>query len=50
MILRKYKVDYVYAPLTNALQLDNEPMLAKVIINSEYVLYRVAFRDNSFQK
>ena len=42
MILRKYKVDYVYAPIAYAPQLDNEPMLVRVLKNNEYVLYRVA--------
>lgn len=40
-ILRKYKVDYVYAPLEYAFILDREPMLSKVLKNSEYVVYRV---------
>lgn len=40
-ILKQYKVDYVYAPSNFAIFLDNEPMLIKIMKNSEYVLYRV---------
>jgi len=40
-IFRKYKVDYVYAPLSYVDILDTEPMLSQVLKNREYVIYRV---------
>jgi hypothetical protein len=40
-ILKKYKVDYVYAPLSSATTLDKESILLKVLENRGYVLYRV---------
>lgn len=40
-ILKKYKVDYVYAPLSSAAILDKESILLKVLENRGYVLYRV---------
>jgi len=40
-IIKKYKVDYVYAPVSYAIYLDKEPMLLRVLKNSEYVLYKV---------
>ena len=40
-ILKKYNVDYVYAPMSYTPYLDKEPMLLQVLKNSEYVLYRV---------
>lgn len=39
--LKKYNVDYVYAPLSYAGILDNEPMLLQVMKNSEYAVYKV---------
>jgi len=38
-ILKKYKVDYVYAPSLYAYSLDKESMLLQVVKNNEYVLY-----------
>ncbi len=40
-ILNKYKVNYVYAPSKYSQQLDGDPMLNRVLKNSEYVLYKV---------
>lgn len=40
-ILKKYKVNYVYAPLSHASSIDKEPMLLQVLKNSEYVVYKV---------
>jgi uncharacterized membrane protein len=40
-ILRKYKVDYVYAPLKYANILDETGILFTVLKNSKYVVYKV---------
>lgn len=40
-LLKKYKVDYIYAPVSYATLLDKEPLLSRVLENSTYVLYRV---------
>lgn len=40
-ILKKYKVDYIYAPTLHIAILDKEPMLAKVLHNYRYVIYKV---------
>jgi hypothetical protein len=40
-LLKKYKVDYIYAPLSYVGILDREPLLKRVLKNSEYVMYRV---------
>lgn len=40
-ILKKYKVDYVYAPLIYQLVFDKEPMLRLEAKNSGYVIYKV---------
>ncbi len=41
MVLRKYGVDYVYAPKTYTSLLEKEPMLKQVLMNNEYVIYKV---------
>lgn len=41
LILRKYKVNYVYAPLEYADRLDKSPILKPAIKNSKYVVYKV---------
>ena len=46
-ILKKYKVDYVYAPMSYTPCLDKEPMLLQVLKNNEYVLYKVNTSNNS---
>ena len=40
-ILKKYNVDYVYAPLEYDIGLVKELMLGKVFINKEYAVYKV---------
>jgi len=42
-ILKKYKVNYVYAPLDYASRLDREPLLEQVLKNDAYVVYKVLF-------
>jgi hypothetical protein len=39
--MKKYKVDYIYAPLIYQIILDSEPMLRFEAINSGYVVYKV---------
>ena len=46
-ILIKYKVDYVYVPLSYATIFNREHMLSQVLKNSGYVLYRVDMSNNS---
>jgi uncharacterized membrane protein len=46
-IIKKYKVDYVYAPVSYAIYLDKEPMLLRVLKNSEYILYKVDLGNNA---
>jgi hypothetical protein len=41
LILKKYNVDYVYAPTSYIPLLDSEPALTTVLKNNEYVVYRV---------
>ena len=45
-ILSKYKVDYVYAPSKFTIDLDNEPMLIRVLKNRKYALYKVDRANN----
>jgi hypothetical protein len=40
VILNKYNVNYIYAPLTYVALLDKEPLLMKIFSNSKYVLYK----------
>ncbi len=46
-VLIKYKVDYVYVPLSYATIFNREHMLSQVLKNSEYILYRVDMSNNS---